>query len=653
MYEDFYGLREKPFSLLPDPEFLYFSGKHRSAFSALEYGLTAHAGFTVITGEVGSGKTTLVRSLLQQLDPEITVGVITHTPQKFEHLLEWVCLAFGLEYRGLQKVELYERFVDHLIAEYAAGRRSVLIVDEAQNLDAETLEELRMLSNVNSGKDLLLQVILVGQPELMATLNGPNFRQFSQRISISYHLEALNLKETQTYIRHRLEVAGGNPNLFTRAACDAVYQLSKGIPRLINGLCDLSLVYGFGDDKTRIDLDTVLAVFEDRGQAGMAAGSEVAKLSSIGEEILRLRGAEALEGVEEDYATVGALSAARGDSVVQLFRESSNPDWTPEPDDGADMPLPRQAEAAAAQAAETQAAVASDPGPGAKQAAPPDFAEAAFREHPADGNTSRRHVLPIALLALTVLAASSWLAFRAPLTQPDEVSQVRVTAVPEPAPQSSAPEPQPPAVTVPPLDPAPAAPAEPVAAPAQRTEETRPAAALAPALSQEPPAETRTRNDIQPVSPELDSTAPLTDSELGVTPQSTAALGTVAPGPDAAPADTTAPEIETATAETASEPAAPLPATPLPATPASTGPSYVVQFLSARDESRAQAEAERLRARLPVLAALGPLSIESADIEGVGLYYRVLSPRFSQRGQAIALCDAVKAEGFDCLVKRR
>jgi len=291
MYESFYGFREKPFSLLPDPAFLYLSAKHSSAYSVLEYGLTGQAGFTVISGEVGSGKTTLVRSFLRQIGDDTTVGLISNTPRSFGSLLRWILFAFDLDYHGKEPVELYEIFTEFLIAQYAAGRRCVLIIDEAQNLEPETLEELRMLSNVNASKDLLLQVVLVGQPELAATLNRPDLRQFAQRVSISYHLQGLTLEETHAYIRHRLTVAGGDPAIFTEAACDALYYLAHGIPRLINGIGDIALVYGFGEGTRQITMETILAVFEDRSQSGQWLDANALDREQLITEISRLEAA--------------------------------------------------------------------------------------------------------------------------------------------------------------------------------------------------------------------------------------------------------------------------------------------------------------------------------------------------------------------------
>lgn len=269
MYEEFYGLREKPFMLTPDADLFYPSDEHRRALNMLEYGLQGHATFVVITGEVGTGKTTLIRRFINSLDETSTVGVITNTHSSFGELLQWVLLAFELEYKNRDKVELYEIFVDFLIQEYSANRRVMLIIDEAQNMNMETLEELRMLSNVNLRKDLVLQIILVGQPELLDLLKRPELRQFAQRISASYDLAPLNCHETIAYIRHRVITVGGRPDLFEDLAGVAVHYFTQGIPRLINMLCDQALVYGFADERDSIDLKTIVAVVEDKQKTGL------------------------------------------------------------------------------------------------------------------------------------------------------------------------------------------------------------------------------------------------------------------------------------------------------------------------------------------------------------------------------------------------
>lgn len=269
MYEKFYGLREKPFSLLPDPTFLYPSEKHSMALVLLEYGLSNQTSFSVITGGIGTGKTTLIRQLLSQLDRDVTVGLISNTHRSFGELLQWVLLAFNLEYAGKDKVEMYQRLVDFLIGEYAKNRRTVLIIDEAQNMAPETLEELRMLSNINADKDQVLQIILVGQAGLRDTLRRPDLEQFAQRIAVDYSLEPLNLDETRGYIRHRLQVAGGDPDLFDAAASEAVYRHSGGTPRLINQICDTALVFGYAEQVAQIHAPLVNDVVQEKLKGGI------------------------------------------------------------------------------------------------------------------------------------------------------------------------------------------------------------------------------------------------------------------------------------------------------------------------------------------------------------------------------------------------
>jgi general secretion pathway protein A len=270
MYETYFGFHEKPFSLIPDPDFLYLSEGHRAALSLLEYGITEQTGFVVISGEIGSGKTTLVRRLLGSVADDIVVGLITNTHPSFGELLQWICLAFDLEHRDKGKVELYQGFLDFLIEQYAASRRTVLVIDEAQNLGPEALEELRMLSNINADKDYLIQLILLGQPELLAKLRRPDLRQFVQRIGVDYHLGPLAIEDSLAYIRHRLSVAGGDPQLFDDDACAAVHYYSGGVPRVMNVLCDLALVFAYAEDRPRIDIDIVMEVAATRRKSGLA-----------------------------------------------------------------------------------------------------------------------------------------------------------------------------------------------------------------------------------------------------------------------------------------------------------------------------------------------------------------------------------------------
>ena len=272
MYENFYGFREKPFSLLPDAGFLYLSNKHRMALTLLEYGLMNQAGFTVISGDIGTGKTTLIRQLLNNIDPLITVGLISNTHRTFGDLMQWIALAFALPHQGKDKVQLYQDFMEFIIQEYAHGRRTVLIVDEAQNLPADTLEELRMLSNVNADKDQVLQIILVGQRELRDTLRRPDLVQFAQRIGVDYHLDPLNEEETSDYIQHRCKIAGGKAELFSAQARQAVFEYTGGVPRLVNLLCDTALVYGYAEQRERLDARLIHDVATDKQQGGLFPG---------------------------------------------------------------------------------------------------------------------------------------------------------------------------------------------------------------------------------------------------------------------------------------------------------------------------------------------------------------------------------------------
>jgi type II secretory pathway predicted ATPase ExeA len=271
MYESFYHLSGKAFSLLPDADFLFLSKRHRRVVNLLEYGIVTQAGFIVITGEVGAGKTTIIRRYLKDAGNDVTVGVITNSSQSLGNLMSWVTMAFDLEHKeAADAPTLYNTFIEFLVRQYAAGKRTVLIIDEAQNLKAEMLEELRMLSNVNNEKDQLLQMILVGQPELLDVLKRTDLRQFVQRISVHCHLEALDAAETAAYIRHRLSVVGGNSEIFNDRACAAVYYFTGGVPRLINLLCDQALMYGFSDDQAVITPELVQEVVADRSDGGLS-----------------------------------------------------------------------------------------------------------------------------------------------------------------------------------------------------------------------------------------------------------------------------------------------------------------------------------------------------------------------------------------------
>jgi general secretion pathway protein A len=268
MYEAFYGLREKPFSILPDPDLIYWGQSHRLAYAMLEFGVMNRAGFTVITGEIGSGKTTLLRHLLKRIDRRLAVGLISNTPSGPLGMLQWAMMAFDQPFEGTYPV-LFRRFQHFLYSEYLKGRRTILILDEAQNLSLQALEELRMLSNINADKDQFLQIILVGQPQLKDLLRDPRLLQFAQRVSSDFHLKALNPTEVAQYIDYRLEAVGCREQLFTDEACELIAHASRGIPRTINILCDTALVYGYAGNTDVIDAGLVRSVIENKTQFGV------------------------------------------------------------------------------------------------------------------------------------------------------------------------------------------------------------------------------------------------------------------------------------------------------------------------------------------------------------------------------------------------
>lgn len=235
----------------------------------LEFGVMNNAQFTVITGDVGSGKTTLVRFLLRRLDPRRTnVGLISNTPQQREELLQWIMGSLNLSMEGSPPV-LLKRFQDFLYAQHNAGRRTILIVDEAQNLGEQALEGLRMLSNINVDKQQYLQLFLVGQPQLKEMLCRPQLLQFAQRVSSDFHLKPLAEDEVSQYIGFRLAAAGSKVHLFTEEACLRIAQASHGVPRMINILCDTALVYGFSAGADRVSSQLIGEVIEDKRNFGI------------------------------------------------------------------------------------------------------------------------------------------------------------------------------------------------------------------------------------------------------------------------------------------------------------------------------------------------------------------------------------------------
>ena len=257
-YTDFFKLRERPFTLLPDPSFIFWTDHHKRAFSVLQYGIMSRAPITLMTGEVGAGKTTLVRKFLLEAADDLTIGLISNAQGGRGELLQWILNALSQPVTpGASYVEMFQSLQDFMIAEYAEGRRVVLIIDEAQNLSVEGLEELRMLTNVNSDKDELVQLVLIGQPELRELTRRPELRQFAQRVAASYHLPGMSIKTVADYIAHRLITAGGTGNEFTWLACEKIFKATNGTPRLVNQLCDFCLIYASVDQNELVLASTV------------------------------------------------------------------------------------------------------------------------------------------------------------------------------------------------------------------------------------------------------------------------------------------------------------------------------------------------------------------------------------------------------------
>jgi len=278
MYEEFYGLTEKPFSIQPDPSFLYWGRGHRLAYAMLEYGVVNQAGISVITGEIGCGKTTLVHRLLDQLSDTHTVALLSNIQAGRGELLSWVLMGFGEPYVGKTHVEMFAQLQQFFIREYAKGRRVVLIIDEAQNLSVDMLEELRMLSNINAGKDQLLQLILVGQPQLKDLLSRPDMLQLAQRIGSDFHLTPLTREEVRAYIDTRMTIAGARPGVFTDEATDMIAEQSRGVPRVINIIADTALVYAFSAQDAHVTGETIRAVIRDKidyGVFGLASSPDL------------------------------------------------------------------------------------------------------------------------------------------------------------------------------------------------------------------------------------------------------------------------------------------------------------------------------------------------------------------------------------------
>ncbi|MBW6486631.1 MAG: AAA family ATPase [Syntrophobacterales bacterium] len=276
MYEAYFGLKENPFTLSPDPRYLYLSPRHREALNCLLYGIHEKKGFMALTGGIGTGKTTLCRFLLSELGDSVATALIFNPALSDLELLKTVNQEFGIKIgsgRGTKK-----RYIDalnaFLLANFSRGKNAVLIIDEAQNLPRETLEQVRMLSNLETASEKLLQIVLLGQPELQEMLSLPSLRQLNERITVRYDLKPLGRKDVRGYLEHRLAAASGNPDeLFSPASYGYIYRASEGIPRRINAICDRALLVAYSRDKRTVDRRSVRAAIRDLGAGYLARTS--------------------------------------------------------------------------------------------------------------------------------------------------------------------------------------------------------------------------------------------------------------------------------------------------------------------------------------------------------------------------------------------
>lgn len=344
MYESFYNLKEKPFDLHPDPEYLFMSQGHDNAYTHLEYAIAENKGFVIITGEIGSGKTTLINFFLHKIKQDIQIGLINNTFAPLRNFTKMICREFELDIEGMDKIGMLDLFHEFLLKQFARQKRVVLIIDEAQNLTPEAMEEIRMISNLEAEKHYLIQMILVGQPELKYKLQRRDLEQFAQRVTVHCHLGPLNREETFRYIRHRLKVAGApRQNIFRKSAIEVIFKYSGGIPRLINILCDTALVYAYADTRKTVDKKIVENVIRSREAGGIfsaepfeepgtdsAGGASVpaqaAGISEQAEKELRIMGQRIslLENTVDHMARrLNELSKTRDqrdDVILELFK---------------------------------------------------------------------------------------------------------------------------------------------------------------------------------------------------------------------------------------------------------------------------------------------------------------------------------------------
>ena len=312
MYANYFGLSELPFSIAPNPQYLYMSTRHREALAHLSYGLQADGGFILLTGEVGTGKTTLCRQLLNQIPVDVDTAFVLNPMVSATELLSTIADEFGFSCYDHQSTKaLTDALNSFLLKQNQADRKSVLIIDEAQNLPRDVLEQLRLLTNLETDERKLLQIILLGQPELNQTLEHESLRQFNQRVTSRYHLEPLDLDDTEAYIRHRISVARGTANLFTDSAVRKLYSLTGGIPRLINLICDRALLGAYAEDRRHVTLSIVRKAAEEVTGKKVSKPLKLVIATAATAIIATVGGIIYLSTPEESSSTLTTVTAAQ------------------------------------------------------------------------------------------------------------------------------------------------------------------------------------------------------------------------------------------------------------------------------------------------------------------------------------------------------
>ena len=341
MYEAFFNFRRKPFELVPDPDFMYLSRSHKKALTFLDYGIRERAGFLLLTGDVGSGKTTLIRDLLSKKYERVVLAKVFNTRVTSEQLLSMINDDFGLPVAGKDKVTLIRDLNEFLLEQFAAGNHPILIIDEAQNLQSDLLEEVRLLSNLESSHNKLLQIVMVGQPELRETMAGPGLMQLRQRISVNCHLKALSFEETHEYILHRMHVAGNmNAAEFPEQVVELIFQFSRGIPRLVNIICDFLLLAAFADEVRTISPEMASEVLDDldfertywgddashprEGEGGGGVPHDEHTLHWLEQRLLAIEDQLSVQVPKTLQSVCDTLNQIKGEFVAQVGRNDEN-----------------------------------------------------------------------------------------------------------------------------------------------------------------------------------------------------------------------------------------------------------------------------------------------------------------------------------------